>query len=917
VSLNLPSVGTAGTYGSATQVPVLTTDAQGRVTAVTNTAITAAPSGAASGDLTGTYPGPTIAALAVTAAKLNTDAVTTVKILDANVTNAKLQFSALTVNAGTGLSGGGSVSLGGSTTINMPVTGVTATSYGSATQVGTFTVDVYGRLTAAANVTISGVSPVGASLLSGNIWVGSGANVAAEVAMSGDVSITNTGVTTVNTIQSVFVRADNTGLNNLSFGNGSSNNLGIQNICIGTNAGSALASFSGFKGNNIAIGHNALASGSGTFLGNTVSLGGSSRATAEAGLALGAFSVTGAQYGISIGFSAAVQIAEGISIGHNAQIANGTNGINIGHDTSMQGIDCITVGSNVVNNGVYCTVVGHDSQPGRSGNSVFVGRQAGHLTALTSYGNRTIAVGNNTLNSCVAPNDSIAIGDRALRVAANSTYAVGTVAASGGIVTGTGTTFTPDMVGGLIIISGTVINEITIYTSPTQISINSGVVVAAGASYIIHYRAVRNVAIGSSALTSLTTGYHNTLVGALSGQVATTAIGNTIMGYFAGNTLTTGSRNIIFGNSADVGADSVSAIVIGNSAKNGTSSATDNILVGNNSGNLTMTQGDNIAIGSSTLASLTNGYRHVLIGTRAGTSLTTATHNILVGYETGLNITQGFENVGIGSWTLEDHVSGSGNVAVGHDAMNRNATAVDCTAVGRQALSRGFLGDRNTGVGSEALRQTEGNNNTSLGYQAGRNISTGTQNLALGQGSGLALTTGIQNVLVGAGTNCAATTTNSVVLGFGVSATASDEIVVGNSSHRQFSLGGTDAIPSIPVPNNYYAQQAGVKVGGFYRSQFNGALTTVTNAITSSFVGTGTTLTVTAVGAATLAVGQVLTAGVGLFLGPPAIYIVAQLTGAAGDVGTYQVSLSQTAGTTVTQVTSSSTSPDIVYMRTV
>ena len=82
-------------------------------------------SGSASTTLTelgaGTYTialASTIADNAVIASKIAADAVTTAKILNGNVTNAKLQNSSLSVNPGTGMSGGGSVSLGGSITLN-------------------------------------------------------------------------------------------------------------------------------------------------------------------------------------------------------------------------------------------------------------------------------------------------------------------------------------------------------------------------------------------------------------------------------------------------------------------------------------------------------------------------------------------------------------------------------------------------------------------------------------------------------------------------------------------------------------------------------------------------------------------------------------------------------------------------------
>lgn len=111
---------TAATYGNAGEVAQVTVNAQGQLTGASNVGIT---------------------------------------IPVANVTGAV--SNTVNVLAGSGLTGGGALTA--NVTLSLANTTVSAGNYGSATQVGTFTVDSAGRLTAASNVTISGTSPGGAA----------------------------------------------------------------------------------------------------------------------------------------------------------------------------------------------------------------------------------------------------------------------------------------------------------------------------------------------------------------------------------------------------------------------------------------------------------------------------------------------------------------------------------------------------------------------------------------------------------------------------------------------------------------------------------------------------------------------------------------------------------------------------------
>lgn len=96
----------------------------------------------------------------ISATQLATNAVSTIKILDANVTNAKLANSSLTITAGDGLQTGGSVSLGGSVTLNVNSTVLRTTGNQAASGIQSFT-----------NTTQSTSSTTGAVIISGGLGI--------------------------------------------------------------------------------------------------------------------------------------------------------------------------------------------------------------------------------------------------------------------------------------------------------------------------------------------------------------------------------------------------------------------------------------------------------------------------------------------------------------------------------------------------------------------------------------------------------------------------------------------------------------------------------------------------------------------------------------------------------------------------
>ncbi len=266
--------------------------------------------------------------------------------------------------------------------------------------------------------------------------------------------------------------------------------------------------------------------------------------------------------------------------------------------------------------------------------------------------------------------------------------------------------------------------------------------VAIGGTRILYASSTNySTLVGDSAGSLLNaTGISNTAVGYQTLSTATSSTNSTAVGYQALKFDTTGYNNTA------LGAYSLRANTIGQ---------------------------DNAAFGTYSLFNNTTGIRNLAIGTQSLLTNVSGDNNVAIGFQT-LFYSTSSDNVGIGSYSLYNNLGGSSNIGIGSYSLFASANSNNNTAIGA------YTGFDLVGTGN--------GNNTLIGYNTGRGITTGTGNTILGANiSGLSATlsntiiiadgTGNQRINVDSSGNMGIGTTTPSSL-FTVGATFGSQLLV-------------------------------------------------------------------------------------------------------------------------------------------
>ncbi len=174
-----------------------------------------------------------------------------------------------------------------------------------------------------------------------------------------------------------------------------------------------------------------------------------------------------------------------------------------------------------------------------------------------------------------------------------------------------------------------------------------------------------NLGIGREALTTLTTGLHNTAVG-YKALATCNSNDNTAVGINALRYTTTGTQNTSLGM---------------NALQNNTTGS-HNTGVGYEALKTNTEGSENTAFGQAALYANTSGAANAAFGFNANYHNTTGLENTACGENSLYNNTSGGGNVAIGYGALENNVTGHWNTAIGHSAYVASGSYLNSTAIG-------------------------------------------------------------------------------------------------------------------------------------------------------------------------------------------------------------------------------------------
>ncbi|HIV77129.1 MAG TPA: hypothetical protein H9899_06355 [Candidatus Sphingomonas excrementigallinarum] len=207
------------------------------------------------------------------------------------------------------------------------------------------------------------------------------------------------------------------------------------------------------------------------------------------------------------------------------------------------------------------------------------------------------------------------------------------------------------------------------------------------------------------------------------------------------------------------------------------------------------------ALKEDTGGSENTGFGYQALSQVTGGSDPAANFNSAFGAFALSKLTTGYKNAAYGRAAANWLTTGYHNTALGYGAFHWAKTAVNCTAVGFEAAHGGdgsvnFAAQGITAVGFRALYNCTANFNTALGTAAGFSLTTGERNVAVGVNAlntaatcsdtvavgymaGFA-NTGSGNIFVGTNADSAPDLANVTVIGSGLTATASNTLLLGN-----------------------------------------------------------------------------------------------------------------------------------------